>query len=145
MPAGRPTKYTDEMPAKVDEYLTTCVDTYTTFHKTQGQSSDSYERIKQVNLPSVVGLALYLGVNKTTLYEWAKQHEEFSNAFEKVLAEQEKRLLENGVSGEYNSTIAKLILSSNHGYAEKSETKNTHEIIVDEEAKERAKAMFDKM
>jgi hypothetical protein len=59
-------------------------------------------------------LALYLDVNKTTIFEWEKKYPDFSNSLDKIKDEQKKRLLEKGLSGEYNSTIAKLILSSNH-------------------------------
>ena len=40
------------------------------------------------------------------------------------------RLGESGLSGAYNSTIAKLILSSNHGMHEKSEVENKSEYVV---------------
>lgn len=128
MTAGRPTKYTNEMPGKVDEYLAGCVDSYTTFHKTVGDKSDTYERIKQIKLPSVAGLARFIGVGKSTLYRWADENKEFRDSLDDLVEEQEKRLLEGSISGEYNSTIAKLILSSNHGYAEKTETKSEVEV-----------------
>jgi hypothetical protein len=38
---------------------------------------------------------------------------------------QRERLLYNGLSGDYNSTIAKLVLSANHGMSEKSEVDHT--------------------
>jgi curved DNA-binding protein CbpA len=62
----------------------------------------------------------------------------------KILDEQKQRLLNKGASGEYNSTIAKLILSANHGMAEKKETVNTHKIEdVPEETKEQIKGILD--
>jgi hypothetical protein len=112
MPAGRPTLYTDEMPSRVEAYLNQCEDKRVKIGKD----------IKlRVNLPTAEGLAVYLDVNKTTLYEWAKDHEEFSNALEKVKAKQAENLVNKGLSGDYNSTIAKLLLSSNHGMREKSD------------------------
>ena len=119
---GRPTKYEGEVTIKkVDEYLDTCVDEIEIFDKTVGDKSNSYERILKTNIPSIAGLAIFFDVSKSTLYEWAKEHVEFSYALEKVLRLQEHKLLNGGVSGTYNSTISKLILSSNHGYKEKTE------------------------
>ena len=118
---GRPTKYTSECIAKVDDYLNGCVDERYIFHKTEGDKSDSYEEKVRVNLPTIGGFALFLDVAEDTIYEWVKVHKEFSESLRKIVKEQEKRLLNSGLSGEYNSTIAKLILSSNHGYKEKSD------------------------
>lgn len=119
---GRPTKYEGQITIdKAKEYLNTCVDEYSEFNKTRGENTNSYDRLVKVNLPTVVGLALFLDVNKDTVYEWAKEYPEFSDTLSKVVSLQEQRLLENGMSGDYNSTIAKLILSSNHGYREKSD------------------------
>lgn len=118
---GRPTKYNDTIVDKTYEYINSCVDEVEIFDKTVGEKSNSYERILQTKLPTIAGLALFLRVNKTTLYEWAKKYVEFSNALDDLTALQEERLLNGGVSGTYNSTISKLILSSNHGYKEKTE------------------------
>lgn len=109
MPAGRPTAYREEYIGKVNDYIKSCEDVI-----------DHKQGIAKVDLPTHEGFALYLGVNKTTLYEWAKVHAEFSNALDEIKAEQQKRLLNQGLAGNYNSTIAKLILSHNHGMSEKT-------------------------
>lgn len=115
---GRPTKYTDDMPNKADEYLAQSNDEWTEFHKTRGERSDSYERIVKVKLPSHERFAEFIGVNTTTLYEWEKEYPEFSKALVKILQEQKNRLVEEGLANNYNPTIAKLVLSSNHGMRE---------------------------
>ena len=127
MTAGRPSKYKEEFIDKVDEYLDSCVDKVTTFHKTRSDNSNTYDRILKVTLPSHEGFAIYIGVNASTLYEWASKHEKFSKALENIMTAQKKVLLEKGTSGEYNSTIAKLVLSSNHGMSEKKEVDVTSE------------------
>ena len=118
---GRPTKYTPDLISKVDEYLALCVDSETEFHKTRGEKSDSFDRILKVNLPKIEGFARYIDVHKDTLIEWAKKNDEFSVSLDKIRAEQHNRLVDETLAGNYNPVIAKLMLSSNHGYKEKSD------------------------
>lgn len=109
-PGGRPSEYKEEYPAKAEHYLSQCEDTLT-------------ERGKlQVKLPTIEGFSTYLGVNKSSLYEWEKKHPEFSDALDLIRKEQQQRLLNMGLSGDYNPTIAKLVLSANHNMREKTET-----------------------
>ena len=122
---GRPSKYDPVFIEKVDEYLKDNQDIWKEYHKTRGEKSDSYERYVQVKLPTVERFARYIDVNETTLYEWAGLYPEFSNALEKIVEEQKHRLMEEGLGNNYNPAIAKLILSSNHGMAEK-EDKNVN-------------------
>lgn len=121
METGRPSEYKEEYIAKVDEYLLTRQDEEYEFHKTRGEKSDSYDEKVKVKLPTIEGFALYLGVNKTSLYAWEKLHERFSNALDKIREEQRRRLIDKGLAGTYNPVIAKLILSANHGMREKSD------------------------
>ncbi len=76
-----------------------------------------YEAVGEV-IPSKAGLACYLAVHRSTLYEYAKQSEEFSDTLEGILALQESKLINKSLSGEFNPTISKLMLA-NHGYSEK--------------------------
>ena len=98
-----------------------CQDEETEFWKTRGDKSNSYDRVIKVKLPSIEGFSLHLGVATKTLYNWGDEHPEFLHALEKIKKEQQLRLMDKGLSGEYNSTIAKLILSANHGMREKSD------------------------
>ncbi len=120
---GRPTEYTSALLAKAQEYLAECEDEEVQVVK-QSNSEKGYEmydnRLK-VKLPSIEGLARYLGVARSSIYLWADEHQEFSDILEAIKAEQAERLINNGLSGDYNSTIAKLILTK-HGYSDKSET-----------------------
>ena len=77
-----------------------------------------YEYPITVKLPTVEGFADFIGVTKTTLYNWAKEHAEVKGGIDKIITEQLTKLIDNGLQGTYNSTIAKLILSSNHGMRE---------------------------
>lgn len=121
---GRPTKYKEEYILKVDEYLKSRQDEEVQVVK-QANVEKGYKMFDnklKVKLPTIEGFARFINVNKTTLYEWESSYPEFSNALEKIRTEQQERLINAGLSGDYNSTIAKLILSSNHGMREKSET-----------------------
>jgi hypothetical protein len=102
---GRPTLYDADILEKVKIYLKITKD-------------KEINKSIRVNLPKIEGLAKFLGVNKDTLYEWAKHYPEFSDALEKVRNEQFCRLIDEGLAGRYNSVITKLILSSNHGLKE---------------------------
>ncbi|HEX8266967.1 MAG TPA: terminase small subunit [Pyrinomonadaceae bacterium] len=121
MPAGRPIEYSEEILEKAQEYLDLCIDEEFDWTKTNGDKSTSYEHRIKVKLPSIEGLAVYLKVARSTIYEWEKIYPEFSDILEDIKAEQAQRLINNGLSGDYNPTISKLILTK-HGYSDKSET-----------------------
>lgn len=76
-----------------------------------------YETFGDV-VPSVAGLACYLGKHKSSMYEYSKQNKEFSDTLEAIKTVQENKLLNGGLTGSFNSTITKLMLA-NHGYSEK--------------------------
>lgn len=108
MTLGRPTEYTPLFVDKVQEYIDLNQDT----------TGDGKLKVK---LPTIEGFAVFIGVNKDTLYEWSKRHQDFSDALSILKTEQQERLINKALGNEYNSTIAKLILSSNHGMREKSD------------------------
>lgn len=120
-PGGRPTDYSPDMVIKTREYIASCQDKIEEYHKTRGDKSDSYDRIVRVKLPTLEGLAVHLGINRDTIYAWRKVHQEFSDVIDELLAKQAQELINNGLSGDYNPTIAKVLLSK-HGYTEKTET-----------------------
>lgn len=110
--AGRPTKYNPIFVDKVDEYL-----------KTTGK--------EQTTLPKIESFALYIGVHKDTLYEWAGKkkkngklmYPEFSDSLKKIMLKQAEQLIDDGIYGgkEVNATIVKLLLQNNHGMKERTD------------------------
>lgn len=118
---GRPSGYSPEILEKTQAYINLCQDEEDEFHSTRGEKSDGYQRLIRVKLPTIEGLAVHLDVNRTTIYEWESSYPEFSNILERLKAKQADALLNNGLSGDYNPVIAKMILSK-HGYTEKTET-----------------------
>lgn len=119
--AGRPSKYTAAIQKKADEYLGTCGNEFWDYDKTVGEKSNSYERKVNITLPTIEGLARYLNVSRSTVYLWAEDNTTFSDTLEDILAEQKRMVLEHSLNGDYNSTIAKLILASNHGMTDRTD------------------------
>lgn len=104
---GRPTLYNDDMQALADRYL------------------ESFESLGHV-VPSRAGLCLYLKVAKSTTQEWEQKYPNFSATLSNIAAMQEHLTLNNGLSGSFNSTIAKLVLA-NHGYSDKQDVNMSSE------------------
>lgn len=123
---GRPTSYSAEMLQKAKDYIT------------------EYKKHEHA-VPSVAGLATILKVNRSTIYEWAADAEksEFSNIYNQILAEQEQITLSNGLNGDFNATIAKLLLGK-HGYSDKAETQTTVTLdsMSDDELSARIQALL---
>jgi len=104
---GRPTSFKEEMIQQAEEYI-----------------DHGYKELGH-EIPSHMGLAKILKVNRSTLYEWgSKKDHPFSNILEKCNIEQCLILISNGLNGNFNSNITKLVLGK-HGYSEKTDNKNT--------------------
>ena len=102
MAAGRPTTYSEDMLQRTKEYL------------------DGGYLEKSRVIPSVVGLARYLDVSRSTLYLWGDDHDEFSDILDSIKDEQHEILVSRGLTGDFNPTMAKLMLTK-HGYSDKQE------------------------
>jgi len=101
---ARPTKMNDSILEAAQAYL------------------DREEIQNGLELATIEGLALAVGINRDTVYEWEKSNEVFSDIVSKLRSEQAQKLIQNALQGKYNASIAKLILSGKHGYVEKSES-----------------------
>ena len=100
---GRPTKYNAEMQAQADAYVL---------------------RWAEVDaVPSRVGLCCWLGISKQTSFTWEKDYPQFLATLQAVDALQEHTAMNKGITGEFNSTIVKLVLA-NHGYSDKVQQDN---------------------
>lgn len=107
---GRPTKYTPELIKKAKAYIT------------------NYGEYQDV-IPSIVGLASVLDVHRSLLYVWEKEYPEFLDILEAIKREQQKVLLNKGLSGDFNSNITKLVLGK-HGYHDKQDIETPNGIQV---------------
>jgi len=118
--SGRPTDYCDEIVEKARQYVLSAEDE--DINQLAGLTKKGTELFKsriKVNLPSIEGLSLHLGISRETIYDWERQESKkvFSDIIKELRAKQGKQLINKGLSGEYNSTICKVLLSK-HGYRE---------------------------
>ena len=127
---GRPTTYKEEYNEKVNEYLIACEDEETATIKTENPITGykGYETKLKVKLPTIEGFSLYIDIPLFTLYTWREKYPLFKQSLEKITNKQKERLISKGLSNDYNSTIAKLMLSSNHGMSERNDTNVTMQV-----------------
>lgn len=121
---ARPTKYNEQILIDTQKYIDECNDVYEVINKPRIDNDiakDSQTVHFKVKIPTIEGLAFKLKVNKDTIYTWRKEHEEFSDLIEHLLAKQADVLINNGLSGDYNSVISKVLLTK-HGYREGTDT-----------------------
>ena len=125
---GRPTKFSETYIKKAKAYVDSCEDTEVQIVSGESEKFTAYKQKVKVSIPTVEGLSLYLGIHKDTIYEWEKKHQNFSDVINILRAKQVERLINNGLSGDYNPIIAKILLSK-QGYSEKTETNiTTHDV-----------------
>lgn len=99
---GRPTKYLPEaIYPKIEEYLAQC-------------------SREQTRLPTIEGLALFLGIDDDTVVEWGKKSVEFSAAIKKIKMLQKEQLMNDSFYGgkEVNAGAGVFMLKANHGMKE---------------------------
>lgn len=133
---GRPVEFNEEILKKTAQYIGDCVDSAYTQIKTEGKDSTTFENKLKVKMPTKEGLAMYLCVSRETVYNWIDKYPEFAKLVEQIEAIQADRLINSGLSGDYNPTIAKVLLSK-HGYVEKVESQNAHKIETLTEAEKK--------
>jgi len=102
----RPVTFTDELQQKAWEYV------------------DNYAEHGHA-FPSVVGLCDIIKRAKSTIYDWADRDDnQFSDILEAIKEKQELVTFNKSMIGEYNPTIAKLLLGK-HGYHDKQDQQLT--------------------
>lgn len=103
MAFGRPTEYREDYVLQIEKYL------------------EEYKDLGEV-IPTIAGVARYLGIARPTVYAWADDPEkaDFSYMISKVQTEQEIITLSNGLTGAFKPQVSTLVLSK-HGYAAKTD------------------------
>lgn len=85
-------------------------------------------------VPTHEGLADELHKGVKTIYNWAKEHPEFQQVLDEILAKQGRLLQNKGLTKETDSGITKLLLSANHGKREKTDVTSDDKAIGTAEA-----------
>ncbi len=102
--AGRPTSWTEEIEQEAWKYL------------------EEWGTVHGHAVPSVVGLCAAIGRAKSTIYDWSNEEDkQFSDILAAIKEKQELVTFNMSLTGEYNATIAKLLLGK-HGYHDKQST-----------------------
>lgn len=127
MPAGRPSEYSESILVQVRDYLKACKDKRIKRVSGESEKFTKYDHKLKVNLPTIEGLAVFLKIHRDTVYSWEKEYPEFSDIIGELRAKQLESLINNGLSGDYNPTIAKVLLAK-HGYKEATEIDQKTEI-----------------
>lgn len=116
---GRPPKYKftrETFLKKVNEYLQLRQDEEIGVRNGRGTVITKL----RVKLPTIEGFAAFLGVTKMTVYNWAEVYPEVEEGLEIIKQEQFQRLIDEGLAGNYNPMITRLILAVNHGMIEET-------------------------
>jgi hypothetical protein len=107
-PNGRPKKYktAEELLSKINEYFSLCN--------------------SEQSMPSKAGLLYYLGFSHDSYWSQLRNKDEYKEVIEMTDKRMEAIWLDMAALNIVNPTIAKLNLSANYGYSEKTEqTVNT--------------------
>jgi len=127
---GRPIKYNISYIKKAKDYIDSCEDEIVQVVSGESDKFTAYKEKRRVKLPSIEGLSLYIKVHRDTIYDWEKKYQGFSDIINVLRAKQAECLINNGLSGDYNPIIAKVLLSK-QGYSEKTETIIKDELEID--------------
>lgn len=98
---ARPTKYTPELLEAAHAYV------------------DGMWEVNGDVVPTVVGLALDIGIDEETAHRWGKEEgkEEFSKLLMRVKNMQQRKLVSGGLAGDFNPAITKMMMTK-HGYSD---------------------------
>ena len=102
---GRPSQLTPELIAKAEMYLTDYM------------SNDDI-------VPSVSGLACYLEISRSSVYNYKDKSNRFLDIVERVELLQEKMLINGGLKGDFNAAITKLMMAK-RGYSDSQNIDHT--------------------
>ena len=107
-------------PSEYDLWFSEAAHQYATGRGTGVKSVSYFEEEGHV-VPTIEGFALVVDKCVKTLYNWSKEYPDFLQALEIIKQTQLFHLKNKGLKGEINSTIAKLVLSSDHDMREKTD------------------------
>ncbi len=75
-------------------------------------------------VPSIAGLACYIGVCRETIYQWGRESADWKRIIACISTVQEMTLIDKTLPGDFNPNFAKVLMAK-HGYSEKQEIDHT--------------------
>ncbi len=73
------------------------------------------------HVPQVMEFSRKIGVCRDTIYEWAKQHPEFSDALTRAQEMGESMTVSNAMMGFYNPNFTQLVMKNRYGWKDKKD------------------------
>lgn len=122
-PGGRPTRYKKSYCKKIIEFFDKDPFEETTRTIASYGKPVEIDVEKVTELPLLCKFAVDIGVNRSTLREWAEKHPEFSIAYSQAKELQRNLLITNGLMGRYNSKFASLAAKNMIGWRDQLEQK----------------------
>lgn len=109
---GRPSGYKPEYASRdyIDGYIEECKE--------------------EEKLISLCGYSVYIGTCEKVMYDWANANAQFRKSLDIIKQKSKEMLIVKGLGNKYNSTITKLMLSSNHGMREGTDVTSGGESIT---------------
>lgn len=137
MAGGRPTAYKPEYCDLIIEHFDKEPFT-TSFDEASGKTFRS-----AILLPTLTNFARSIGVARSTIYEWAKDNPEFSDAIKRAQELQEEVLMQNGLFGAYDKTFAIFTAKNICGWKDKQDIEHSGSIgsISDSELDEKIRKL----
>jgi len=99
MRTGRPTKYREDMPQRVLNYVD--------------------EAFATGKIPTIQGLSCVLEVDEDTIGNWGKKYPSFFGAVKRLKQSQADNLQNKGLRNEFNPTMCIFLLKNNHGFTDR--------------------------
>lgn len=124
-PIGRPTDYNPK-------YCEMIIEFFDVEHcKKTGRD------VEAADLPQFTAFAKKIGVSRSTLFKWAREFEEFSNAYSIAKELQEELIVNNALKNRYNPYFSQFLLKNSHGWKDKTEVEQrTQTIEIDDKDKQ---------
>lgn len=137
MAGGRPTTYKPEYCELIIKHFDK-----EPFTSSYDEASGKTHR-NAILLPTLTNFARSIGVARSSIYEWAKEHPEFSDAIKIAQELQEEVLMQNGLFGAYDKTFAIFTAKNICGWKDKQDIEHSGSIgsISDSELDEKIRKL----
>jgi hypothetical protein len=131
---GAPTKYKDDIPQKMIDFFNRPL-----MKAQQVEVLTKTGQIKLVTemvaneLPTIEKFCCDLMISKETLHQWIKKYPVLTDAYKFAKQAQKNHLMQNGLSGNYNSAFAKFVAINCTDLVDKvvTEHQGNIEIVID--------------